>query len=33
MPAEPRNVGQQWCKPAHPSVHRDVIHLDAALGQ
>jgi len=31
--AEPGGVGQQWGEPLHPSVHRDVINLDAPFEQ
>jgi hypothetical protein len=33
VPAEPGRVGQQRREPLHPAVHRDMIHLDATLGQ
>jgi hypothetical protein len=33
VPAEPGRVGQQRCEPLHPSVHGDVVDVDAALGE
>jgi hypothetical protein len=27
------SLGQQWREPKHPSIHRDVIDLDATLGE
>jgi hypothetical protein len=26
-------VGEQRCKPLHPTVHRQVVNLDTPLGQ
>ena len=33
MPARAGGVGEQRREPLHPPVHRDVINVDAALGQ
>jgi hypothetical protein len=33
VPTGPGGVGEQRGEPLHPAEHRDVIHLDAALGQ
>jgi hypothetical protein len=33
VPTEPGRVGEHRCEPLHPSVHGDVIHLDATFGE
>jgi hypothetical protein len=33
VPAESGNVDQQWCEAPYPPVDRDVINLDATLGE
>src|SRR5262245_5905723 len=33
MPCEPGYVGKQWREAPHPTVHGDVVHVDAALSQ
>jgi hypothetical protein len=31
--AGPGGLGQQWRKPHHPAIHRDVVDLDPAFGE
>jgi hypothetical protein len=33
VPAGPGNLGQQWREPLHPAVDREVVDLEAALGE